>query len=88
MKLQGFDKVENYKVADYTPTRSTPLRPMMKLGLVGTGNNSYGESALYEFLGDKELTTGGYALRDGKTGGFIKVTGWGYSWAKYICFLK
>jgi hypothetical protein len=88
LKLQDFDQDENYTISDYTPARSTPKRPMMKMVLVGTGNNSYGESALYEFFGDKELTTGGYALRDGKIGGFIKVTGHGYSWANYICFLK
>ena len=88
MKFQDFDNKENYRISDYTPSGPTPKRPMMKLGLVGTGNNNYGESALYKFLGDKELTTGGYTLRDGKMGGFIKVTGWGYSWANYICFRK
>ncbi len=88
MKLQGFDLAENYTVSDYTPTRSTPKRPMISMYLVGSGNNTYGESPLVEFFGDKELTTGGYALRNGKMGGFIKIVGWGYSWANYICFRK
>jgi hypothetical protein len=87
MKLDGFDNKETYSVSDYTP-RTTPKRPMMKLSLVGSGNNSYGESPLYEFFGDQALMTGGYELRDGQLGGFIKVTGWGYSWANYLCVRK
>ncbi|MGE3610445.1 MAG: hypothetical protein AB7I27_12720 [Bacteriovoracaceae bacterium] len=85
MKFHNFDQVEIYAISDYQPARSIPKRSMIRMDLITPAKNSYGESPLYEFFGDKELVTGGYRLKIGKLGGFIKVSGQGYSWAKYIC---
>lgn len=84
LKFEGFDNVETYTVSEYKPRNST--KSSLKLSLVLPAKNSYGEGYLPEFFAEKELATGGYTLRNGKTGGFIKVSGWGYSWANYVCF--
>jgi len=47
--------------------------------------DAYSDSVINSFYIEKQLMNGGYKLKNGKMGGFIKTTGWGYSWAGYIC---
>ena len=52
---------------------------------ITTSNTRYPDTAISEVYFEGKLVDGGYRLNDGSTGGFAKILGWGYSYAKYIC---
>lgn len=75
---------EQYFVSEYQ--NGAQSKPSLKLELnQATSRIRYPEGPLVTFFAEKELASGGYKLRNGAFGGFVKVTGSGYRWANYIC---
>lgn len=50
--------------------------------------DAYGEGPVTPFYVEPQLLTGGYRLRKGGMGAFIRTTGHGFSWARYLCVLQ
>lgn len=47
--------------------------------------DKYGEGPINTIFAEQALASGGYTLHNGKKGGYIAMTGSGYSYARFIC---
>ncbi|MDA8130620.1 MAG: hypothetical protein M0011_03840 [Elusimicrobia bacterium] len=72
-------------VPGYTPQAGSSLVGFRKFNVVDPHSGSYADGPLFQFYAEEQLMDGGYKLKNGKMGGYIKTPGAGYSFAKYIC---
>jgi hypothetical protein len=79
---------EKYLLDTSYEPRSTSMRGFLKFDIVDAHYDAYGEGAITPFYVEEALLSGGYPLRRGGKGAFIKTTGASYSWAKYLCVLQ
>jgi hypothetical protein len=70
--------------ANYEPTGAS-LAGFDRYNLTQAGL-PWPDGAISQFFAESALREGGYKLRTGRMGGFMRMTGAGYSWAKYLCW--
>ncbi|MDH4467259.1 MAG: hypothetical protein QE271_04305 [Bacteriovoracaceae bacterium] len=85
--MAGHKFEETYNVFSYANRAPADTRPEVEFFLKSAKNN-YADGKPSPFIADKDLLTGGYTLRNGKKGGFMKIMGTGLRFAKYICYLQ
>jgi len=84
MTFRELSVKEKYVVdGEYKP--SGRMKKFSRLHVTSPDLDAYGEGPITPFFFETSLFKGGYKLRTGGYGGFIKTTGAGYSWANYIC---
>jgi hypothetical protein len=72
---------------DYQP-RAAGMRNFSRFDVVKPDYDAYGEGPLTPLYIENPLFKGGRPLQGGGRGGMVKVAGWGYSWARYLCKLQ
>ncbi|MFA6434079.1 MAG: hypothetical protein WCW52_05230 [Elusimicrobiales bacterium] len=76
---------EKYLVdTEYKPKPGGAMQGFLRLNVKDPDHTAYAEGVISPFYAEKSLVTGGYEVNGGM-GGYIKVAGAGYSWAKYLC---
>lgn len=77
---------ETYKIDNsYAPNPGGPMTGYLRLKVQDPDYDAYTDGPLTPFYIEEALLKGGYKLKNGKMGGFVKTDGAGYSWARYIC---
>jgi len=69
----------------YTPDPGGPMTGYLRLKVQDPDYDAYADGPLTPFFIEETLLKGGYKLKNGKMGGFVKTDGAGYSWARYLC---
>lgn len=79
---------ETYELDATYKSKSESMKNYLKFNVINAHYDAYGEGPVTPFYVEKALLNGGYQLRRGGMGGFIKTPGHGYSWASYLCVLQ
>lgn len=89
LRMQAMKLVtEKYELDERYQPKSTSMKNYLKFDIVEPDYEAYGEGPVTPFYMESALINGGYPLRRGGMGGFIKTSGHGYSWASYLCLLQ
>ena len=88
IELVSMELTETYKInGSYSP-RSDRMKNFHQLKVFEPDYTKYPDQLISPIYIEKTLISGGYKLRRGGMGGFLKTAGWGYSWANYLCVLQ
>lgn len=68
----------------FSPTPSSALAGFERFDIT-TSRTQFPDAPISEIYFESKLVNGGYRLRTGAIGGFAKIMGWGYRYAKYVC---
>jgi len=71
--------------ARYAP-KAASMKKFAQFKLTDVESGSFPDDQIGEIFVEKQLQAGGYLLKIGKQGGFIKMSGSHYSWANYLCW--
>lgn len=89
MKMKAMKLVtERYELDESYVPKFASMKNYLKFDVAQSHYEAYGEGPVTPFYMESALLSGGYQLRRGGTGGFIKTAGHGYSWASYLCVFQ